>query len=78
MKKKFGIFRRFVEKISKDESFTDISVINQNPRSIEQLEEQNPNRNELNTKQDRKIAFERNPLNFIYPEFIVKNFYKSK
>jgi len=73
-----------VEKISKDESF-DLSQSlenNNNPQNIQNQNNNNNNSHNLNdskgSKQGKRIKYEKNPLNFIYPQFIVISFYKNK
>lgn len=58
-----------MEKISKDESFEDSFAAN--PATIETNHEAN---RDFGNKQ-RKITFEKDPLNFIYPQFIVYIFF---
>lgn len=57
-----------MEKISKDESFSESSIANggENNQDIQAL----PDDDKSGLKM-KKIKFEKNPLNFIYPQFIV-------
>lgn len=58
-----------MEKISKDESFEDSFVAN--PATVETNNDLNRENANGSTNQQRKIKFEKDPLNFIYPQFIV-------
>ena len=72
---KFFLIRKFVEKISKDESF-DVSQSLENVNDPENVQENNNSHSNIqneskNSKTRKRIKYEKNPLNFIYPQFIV-------
>ena len=64
---KFFCFRIFVEKVSKDESFVGESHSVEN----EGQNQQNNNNQSSGSKNGKRVRYETNPLNFIYPQFIV-------
>ena len=72
---KFFLIRKFVEKISKDESF-DVSQSLENVNDPENVQENNNSHSNIqneskNSKTRKRIKYEKNQLNFIYPQFIV-------